>query len=138
VGIPLVFRYVTTTCNQGKKTESAGEKFMKLIRAVIRPESTQRVIEALEKNSIYAMTRMNVTGRGREMGITRGSVRYTEIPKEMLMIVLPDDVVTRAVRAIETAARTGTKDYPAAGNPGDGKIFVTDVEESHTIRTGEK
>jgi len=111
---------------------------MKLIRAIIRPESTQRVIEALEKNSIYAMTRMNVTGRGREMGIIRGSVRYTEIPKEMLMIVLHDDAVTKAIRVIETAARTGTKDYPAAGNYGDGKIFVTDVEESHTIRTGEK
>jgi nitrogen regulatory protein PII 1 len=111
---------------------------MKLIRAIIRPESTQRVIEALEKNSIYAMTRMNVTGRGKEMGITQGSVRYTEIPKEMLMIVLPDDAVTKAIRVIETAARTGIKDYPAAGNPGDGKIFVTDVEESHTIRTGEK
>jgi nitrogen regulatory protein PII len=39
---------------------------------------------------------------------------------------------------IETAARTGMKEYPSAGNPGDGKIFVTDVEESHTIRTGEK
>ena len=111
---------------------------MKIIRAIIRPESTQRVIEALEKNRIYAMTRMNVTGRGKEMGITPGSVRYTEIPKEMLMIVLPDDAVTKAVRVIETTARTGTKDYPAAGNVGDGKIFVTDVEESHTIRTGEK
>ena len=111
---------------------------MKIIRAIIRPESTQRVIEALEKNSIYAMTRMNVTGRGKEMGITHGSVRYTEIPKEMLMIVLPDDVVTKAIRVIETAARTGTKDYPAAGNIGDVKIFVTEDEESHTIRTGEK
>jgi nitrogen regulatory protein PII 1 len=111
---------------------------MKLIRAIIRPESTQRVIEALEKNNIYAMTRMNVTGRGKEMGITQGSIRYTEIPKEMLIIVLPDDAVTKAVRVIETAARTGTKEYPASGNLGDGKIFVTDVEESHTIRTGEK
>jgi nitrogen regulatory protein PII 1 len=111
---------------------------VKLIRAIIRPESTQRVIEALEKNSIYAMTRTNVTGRGKEMGITHGSVRYTEMPKEMLMIVLPDDAVTKAVRVIETAARTGTKDYPAAGNVGDGKIFVSDVEESHTIRTGER
>ncbi len=111
---------------------------MKLIRAIIRPESTQRVIEGLEKNSIYAMTRMNVTGRGKEMGITHGSVRYTEMPKEMLMIVLPDDAVTKAVRIIETAARTGTKNFPFAGNVGDGKIFVTNVEESHTIRTGEK
>jgi nitrogen regulatory protein PII 1 len=111
---------------------------MKLIRAIIRPETTMRVIEALERNGIYAMTRMNVTGRGKEMGITQGAVRYTEIPKEMLMIVLPDDVVSKAVMVIETAARTGTKNYPAAGNIGDGKIFVTDVEESHIIRTGEK
>ena len=111
--------------------------FVKLIRAIIRPEFTQKVIEALENNSIYAMTRMNVTGRGKEMGITQGSVRYTEIPKEMLMIVLPDNDVTKAIRVIETAARTGTKNYPAAGNVGDGKIFVTDVEESHTIRTSE-
>jgi nitrogen regulatory protein PII 1 len=111
---------------------------MKLIRAIVRPESTQRVIEALEKNGIYAMTRMNVTGRGKEMGITQGSVRYTEIPKEMLMIVLPDDALTKAIKVIETIARTGTKEFPVAGNVGDGKIFVTDVEESHTIRTGEK
>ena len=111
---------------------------MKLIRAIIRPESTQRVIEALEKNDIYAMTRMNVTGRGREMGLSRGSIRYTEIPKEMLMIALPDDAVTKIVRVIETAVRTGTKDYSATGNPGDGKIFVTGIEESYTIRTGEK
>ena len=111
---------------------------MKLIRAIIRNESTQRVIEALKKNSIYAITRMNVTGRGKEMGITHGSIRYTEMPKEILMIILPDDAVTKAVGVIETAARTGTKNHPAAGNPGDGKIFVTDVEESHTIRTGEK
>ena len=54
------------------------------------------------------------------------------------MIVFPDDAVTNAVGVIETAARTGTKNHPAAGNYGDGKIFVTDVEESHTIRTGEK
>ena len=111
---------------------------MKLIRAIIRPESTLRVIEALEKNGIYAMTRINVTGRGKEMGITQGSVRYTEIPKEMLMIMLPDDAVTKAIKVIETAARTGTKDNPAQGNVGDGKIFVSDVEESYTIRTGEK
>ncbi len=111
---------------------------MKLIRAIIRPESTQRVIEALEKNSIHAMTRTNVTGRGKEMGISHGSLRYTEIPKEMLMIVLPDSDVTKAVKVIETSARTGTKDNPAGGNVGDGKIFVSDVEESYTIRTGEK
>lgn len=112
--------------------------FVKLIRAIIRPETTLRVIEALERNGIYAMTRLNVAGRGKEMGITQGTVRYSEIPKEMLMIVLPDDAVSKAVKVIETTARTGTRKFPAAGNIGDGKIFVTDVDESHTIRTGEK
>jgi nitrogen regulatory protein PII 1 len=111
---------------------------MKLIRAIIRPEITLRVIEALEKNGISAMTRMNVTGRGKEMGITLGAVRYSEIPKEMIMIVLPDDAVSKAVTVIETAARTGTTKFPADGNIGDGKIFVTDVEESYIIRTGKK
>jgi len=110
---------------------------MKLIRAIIRPESTQRVIEALEENGIYAMTRMNVTGRGKEMGITQGTVRYSEMPKEMLMIVLPDDAVSKAVIVIEIAARTGTTKF-ATGNVGDGKIFVTDVDESYVLRTGEK
>jgi nitrogen regulatory protein PII 1 len=107
---------------------------VKLIRAIIRPESTQRVIEALERNNIYAMTRMNITGRGKEMGITQGSVRYTEIPKEMLMIVLPDNEATYAVKVIEIAAKTGPK---KEGNTGDGKIFVSDIVESRTIRTGE-
>ena len=83
------------------------------------------------------MTRMNITGRGKEMGITQGSVRYTELPKEMLMVVLPDNMVTNAIKVIVTAARTGTKDDPSMGNTGDGKIFVSDIEESHTIRTGE-
>jgi nitrogen regulatory protein PII 1 len=110
---------------------------MKLIRAIIRPESTQRVIEALEENGIYAMTRMSVTGRGKEMGITQGTVRYSEMPKEMLMIVLPDDVVSKAVIVIEIAARTGATKF-STGNVGDGKIFVTDVDESYALRTGEK
>ena len=111
---------------------------MKMIRAIIRPEITLRVIEALEKNGISAMTRMNVTGPGKEMGITQGSVRDSEIPKEMIMIVLPDDAVSKAIKVIETAARTGTTKSPAEGNIGDGKIFVTDVEESYIIRTGKK
>ncbi|MCK9591996.1 MAG: P-II family nitrogen regulator [Methanoregula sp.] len=68
------------------------------------------------KNSIYAMTRMNVTGRGTEMGVIQGSVRYTEIPKEMLMVVLPDIAVTKAIKVIETVAKTNRKDSPAAGD----------------------
>ena len=111
---------------------------MKMIRAIIRPESVLRVIKALENIGIDAMTGMNVTGRGKEMGISLGVIRYTEIPKEMLMIVVPDNVVAKAVTVIRTVARTGGIMSQDAGNIGDGKIFVTDVDEAYTIRTGEK
>lgn len=110
---------------------------MKMIRAIIRPESVQPVINALEKIGIDAMTRTSVTGRGKEMGITMGAIRYTEMPKEMLMIVVPDYVVAKTVTVIRTVAKTsGT--MGRTGNIGDGKIFVTDVEEQYTIRESEK
>ena len=112
---------------------------MKMIRAIIRPESVQPVINALEKIGIGAMTRMNVTGRGKEMGITLGAIQYTEMPKEMLMIVVPDYVVAKTITVIRSVAKTsGTMGRSDTGNIGDGKIFVTDVEEAYTIRTGEK
>jgi nitrogen regulatory protein PII 1 len=111
---------------------------MKMIWAIIRPESAQRVIDALESAGIGAMTRLHVTGHGKEMGITAGFIRYTEIPKEMLMIVLADNEVARAVTVIRNAAKTGTKDVADAGSIGDGKIFVTYVEDTYTIRTAEK
>jgi nitrogen regulatory protein PII 1 len=112
---------------------------MKMIRAIIRPESVQPVIKALEKIGIDAMTRMNVTGRGKEMGITMGDIRYTEIPKEMLMIVVPDYMVAKVVITIKNVARTsGTMSHSDTGNIGDGKIFVSEVDEAYTIRTSEK
>ena len=110
---------------------------MKMIWAVIRPESAQNVIGALEQVGISAMTRMHVTGHGKEMGITAGFVRYSEIPKEMLLIVVPDNDVARAVTVIRNAARTSHGGGPE-GTIGDGKIFVTYVEDSYTIRTAEK
>lgn len=109
---------------------------MKLIRAIIRPETTQRVIDALEQNDIYGMTRMNVTGRGREMGISVGGVRYTEIPKEMLMIEVQDQNVAKTISTIMNSARTASTTPMGPGTPGDGKIFVSDVMASYTIRTG--
>ncbi len=110
---------------------------MKLIRAIIRPESTQRVIDALEHIDIYGMTRMNVTGRGREMGISFGEMRYTEIPKEMLMIEVPDQNVAKAVSTIMNSARTASTTSVGPGTPGDGKIFVSDIVASYIIRTGQ-
>jgi nitrogen regulatory protein PII 1 len=111
---------------------------MKMIWAVIRPESAQRVITALDNAGIGGMTRIHVTGHGREMGITFGSVHYTEIPKEMLMIVVPDSEVAKAVMIIRTEAKTSSKNAPEEGTIGDGKIFITYVEDSFAIRTAGK
>ncbi|HVP96902.1 P-II family nitrogen regulator [Methanoregula sp.] len=111
---------------------------MKMIWAIIRPEYSQKVIDALEKTGISAMTRLHVTGHGAEIGIMAGHVNYSEIPKEMLMLVLPDIDVAHAVKIISTMAKTWQKENPGLGAVGDGKIFVTYVEDAYTIRTAEK
>ena len=117
--------------------ESAGER-MKMIWAVIRPESAQRVIKALDIAGIGGITRIHVTGHGNEMGIILAAVHYTEIPKEMLMIVVPDNDVAKTVMIIRTEAKTGSEKIPGEGTIGDGKIFITYVEDTFAIRTAGK
>ena len=111
---------------------------MKMIWAVIRPESAQRVIKALDTIGIGGMTRLHVTGHGRELGITLGTVHYSEIPKEMLMIVVPDGDVAKTVTTIRAEAKNSSKSQPDEGSIGDGKIFVTYVEDTFAIRTAGK
>ncbi|MDD5614801.1 MAG: P-II family nitrogen regulator [Candidatus Methanoperedens sp.] len=101
---------------------------MKMIRAIIRPNREEKVVEHLEKDGFYSMTKMNVFGRGKQKGIRVGTVCYDELPKVMLMLVVEDEDVSKAVNVIQNSARTG--------NIGDGKIFVTDVSEVYTVRTG--
>ncbi len=103
---------------------------MKMIRAIIRPNKEQKVVQALENEGFVAMTKMNVIGRGRQKGIRVGTVCYDEIPKVMLMLVVEDSLATRAIDVIQNSARTG--------NIGDGKIFVTEVLDAYTVRTGEQ
>lgn len=102
---------------------------MKMIRAIIRPNKEEKVVEHLEKEGFYSMTKMNVFGRGKQKGIRVGTVCYDELPKVMLMLVVEDDDVTKVVNVIQNSARTG--------NIGDGKIFVTNISEAYTVRTGE-
>jgi len=102
---------------------------MKMIRAVIRPNREEKVVDSLEKEGFYSMTKMNVFGRGKQKGIRVGTVCYDELPKVMLMLVVNDDELTKAVNVIQNSARTG--------NIGDGKIFITDVSDAYTVRTGE-
>jgi nitrogen regulatory protein PII 1 len=101
---------------------------MKMIRAIIRPNKEEKVVEHLEKDGFYSMTKMNVFGRGKQKGIRVGTVCYDELPKVMLMLVVNDEELRKAVNVIQNSARTG--------NIGDGKIFVTDVSEAYTVRTG--
>ena len=101
---------------------------MKMIRAVIRPEAVDKVADSLEAGGFTALTRIEVFGRGKQKGIKVGNVVYDNLPKTMLMLVVGDDDQEKVVKIIEGAARTG--------NIGDGKIFVTSVDEAYTIRTG--
>ncbi|MCE8424410.1 MAG: P-II family nitrogen regulator [Candidatus Methanoperedens sp.] len=101
---------------------------MKMIRAIIRPNKEEKVVEHLEKEGFYSLTKMNVFGRGKQKGIMVGTVCYDELPKVMLMLVVEDAEAQKAIKVIQNSARTG--------NIGDGKVFVTDVSEAYTVRTG--
>jgi nitrogen regulatory protein P-II 1 len=107
---------------------------MKKIEAIIKPFKLEEVKDALGEVGIEGMTVTEVKGFGRQKGHTeiyRGS-EYTVdfLPKIKIELVLPDEKLDEAVAAIVKAARTG--------KIGDGKVFVTPVEEAVRIRTEEK
>jgi nitrogen regulatory protein PII len=107
---------------------------MKKIEAIIKPFKLEEVKDALSEVGIEGMTVSEVKGFGRQKGHTeiyRGS-EYTVdfLPKVKVEIVLSDDVAGSAVDAIVKAAKTG--------KIGDGKVFISAVEEAIRIRTEEK
>jgi len=106
---------------------------MLMIRAIIRPETVDGVLERLMAEGFPAVTRINVSGRGKQRGIRIGDITYDEIPKEMLMMVVPDADKDLVVKTIIDTARTGDK-----GAFGDGKIFISPVEEVYTVSSGVK
>ena len=106
---------------------------MKKIEAIIRPFKLEDVKEALSALGVDGMTVSEVKGFGRQKGHTeiyRGS-EYTSdfLPKIRVEIVLPDNQVSQAVKVIIESARTG--------KIGDGKIFVSTIDDAIRIRTGE-
>ena len=106
---------------------------MKLITAVIRTFKLDDVREALTQVGVSGITVTEVKGFGRQRGHTelyRGAEYVVDfLPKVRIEVILPDDMIERAIEAIIRAARTG--------KIGDGKIFVTAVEQVVRIRTGE-
>lgn len=106
---------------------------MLMIRAIIRPEKSSKVLKSLFEAGYVAVTKIPVVGRGKQRGIKIGDVTYDELPKEMLIIVVKDEDKDFAITTIMEAARTEPN-----GAFGDGKIFVTPVDEAYTISRGTK
>jgi nitrogen regulatory protein PII 1 len=101
---------------------------MKMVRAILRPETADLVADSLADAGFISITKAHVFGRGKQMGITVGEVRYDELPKVMLMLVIEDGNVEEVLKIIQYKAYTG--------NVGDGKVFVSPVERTFTVRTG--
>jgi nitrogen regulatory protein P-II 2 len=106
---------------------------MKLVVAIIKPFKLDDVREALAEVGVQGVTVTEVKGFGRQKGHTelyRGAEYVVDfLPKIKLEVAVADDQVERVVEAIQTAARTG--------KIGDGKIFVSPLEQVVRIRTGE-
>ncbi|MBF0225810.1 MAG: P-II family nitrogen regulator [Desulfobacterales bacterium] len=107
---------------------------MKKIEAIIKPFKLDEVKEALNEIGIQGMTIMEVKGYGRQKGhkeIYRGAEYVVDfIPKVKIEIVVTDDLADKVIDAVQKASHTGKL--------GDGKIFVTNVEEAIRVRTGER
>ncbi|HUU64140.1 MAG TPA: P-II family nitrogen regulator [Dehalococcoidia bacterium] len=107
---------------------------MKKIEAIIRPEKLGLVRAALDELGIRGMTVTEVSGRGRQSGITLqwrvGEYKVEFLPKIKIEIVVLDEDLGKAIHAIIRTAKTGER--------GDGKIFVLPVENAVRIRTGDE
>ena len=106
---------------------------MKKVEAIIKPFKLDEVREALSEIGVSGLTVTEVKGFGRQKGHTelyRGAEYVVDfLPKVKVEVIVPDSLVERAIDSIVKAARTG--------KIGDGKIFVTAVEQVVRIRTGE-
>ncbi|TDX52698.1 P-II family nitrogen regulator [Orenia marismortui] len=105
---------------------------MKMVRSIVRPEKVDEILAELSDAGFPAVTKIDVAGRGKQRGVKVGDIHYDELPKEMLLTVARDEDVDDLVKIIIKTAKTGE------GNFGDGKIFISEVEEAYTISTGKK
>lgn len=104
-----------------------------MVQAVVRPEKVHKVMKSLLDAGFPAVTKMDVFGRGKQRGLKIGEIVYDELPKEMLFAVVADADKDLVVETIIKSARTGEK-----GTFGDGKIFISKVEESYTVSSATK
>ena len=106
---------------------------MKMVTAIVKPFKLDDVREALSDIGVQGITVSEVKGFGRQKGHTelyRGAEYVVDfLPKVKIEVVVPDGIVEQVIEAVTKAARTGTI--------GDGKIFVTPIDQAVRIRTGE-
>jgi len=107
---------------------------MKKLEIIVKPGKGELVRQAVEALGYPGITISQVEGHGTQKGLSQGKsnghYRLELVPKQRLEVVIPDSALDAAVETVIKAARTG--------QPGDGKIFVSDVQEVIRIRTGEK
>jgi len=119
---------------EDRRSQEEIGKIMKKVEAIIKPFKLDEVKDALHEVGIKGITVTEAKGFGRQKGHTelyRGAEYVVDfLPKVKLEIVMEDNLVERAVEAIQQAAHTG--------RIGDGKIFVSSIDEAVRIRTGER
>lgn len=103
---------------------------MKMIQAIVRPEKLKDIEDGLKKEGFFSLTEVSVRGRGKQKGIVIGGMKYDKLPKELLMVTCKDCDAKKILDIIINVGRTG--------NIGDGKIFILNIEDAITIRTGER
>ncbi len=106
---------------------------MILIRAIIRPEKKDEVTAALSAGGHHAATLVDVVGRGKQKGIRIGRMVYDEIPKTLILMVVDEKDKENVIKTILTTAKTGED-----GAFGDGKIFVSEIDDVYTISSGKQ
>ncbi|WP_010254203.1 P-II family nitrogen regulator [Treponema primitia] len=99
-----------------------------MIKAILRPEYVDVIADSLAEAGFISATKIHAFGRGKQKGITVGTIHYDELPKMILMVAVEDNGVEPVIRIIRDKAQTG--------NFGDGKIFISSLERVVTVRTG--
>lgn len=120
--------YLTSFFHRNHTKVEKENTTMKLVTAIVRPEKVMDVIKTLEESGYFAFSKWAISGRGKEKGIQVGDVLYQEMAKSMLYITVEDKEKDEVVDIIVNSAKSGTY-----GHYGDGKIFVSDIEEAYTI-----
>ena len=104
---------------------------MLMIKAIVRPDKKEVILNELSRAGFHAATVIDVVGRGKQKGITFGDVIYDEIPKSLIMLAINDEGKAKVLDVIFQHAKTGEK-----GAFGDGKIIVSPIDEVYTVSSG--